>query len=324
MEGIDIYSKFQTVTSWNQVRAADIGWCYQKVSDGTGTRTVQSPGAGRAAGVLQGGYHFSQPGDPVAQANLLVNQCTALGLLDLNPALDLEDNPPGGGANIPDSQKADFAVAFGRQVLARGHGFTLYANDSTWGLVKNRVMSALPSTFRWVARYRTAPPDNPYDAWQYTSSGSVPGISAGSVDRNKGKIPLNGGSMALDLSDKNFIIDCLGHSAAGRTGQNGENNLSGWWYNDRFEGNLNFAQVFFGMRDKVNALTTAITSLTNLVIQDAANDVTAQQVAEALQGLIVSEVVPAVHDALSDASVEVDNDAIANAVADTLRSRLLD
>lgn len=311
MEGIDIYSKFQTVTSWNQVRAADIGWCYQKVSDGTGTRTVQSPTAGRAAGVLQGGYHFSQPGDPVAQANLLVNQCTALGLLDLNPALDLEDNPPGGGANIPDSQKADWAIAFGRQVMARGHGFTLYANDSTWGLIKSKVMAALPDTFRWVARYRVSPPDNPYDAWQYTSSGSVPGISAGSVDRNKGKIPLNGVNVvALTDDDLNKIHQKIWYT---------------WiWSQNNGATGQNASFVLSMILDATKGLSTSVQALKDLIIASDANDVTAEQVAQALQGTIVAEVVPAVHDALLNANVEVDKDAIANAVADTIRGRLLD
>jgi len=316
MEGIDIYSKFQTVNNWNQVRAADIGWCYQKVSDGVGTRTVQSPAAGRSAGVLQGGYHFSQVGDPVTQANLLVNQCTALGLLDLNPALDLEDNPPSSGLpNIPDSQKADWAIAFGRQVLARGHGFTLYANDSTWGIIKAKVMSALPSTFRWVARYRTVPPDNPYDAWQYTSSGSVPGISAGSVDRNKGKIPLNGvNAVALTDDDLNKIHQKIWYT---------------WiWSQNNGATGQNASQVLGFINDSTKGLGQAVQALKDLIIADDANDVTAEAVAQALQGVIVAEVTPAVLEAVqqatADLDVQVDSGAIANAVADTLRNRLLD
>jgi GH25 family lysozyme M1 (1,4-beta-N-acetylmuramidase) len=316
MEGIDIYSKFQTVTDWNQVRAADIGWCYQKVSDGTGTRIVQSPADGRAAGVLQGGYHFSQVGDPVEQANLLVDRCTTLGLLDLNPALDLEDNPPGSSLpNIPDSQKADWAVAFGRQVMARGHGFTLYANDSTWGLIRSRVTSAIPEVFRWVARYRTSPPDNPWDAWQYTSSGSVPGIAAGSVDRNKGKIPLNGVDVvALTDDDLNKI-----HAKVWYT----------WiWSQNNGATGQNASQVLSILNDSTKGLSAAVTALKDLIIADTANDVTAEQVAQALQGIIVSEVTPAVVAAVqqqtANLSVQVDGQAIANTVADTLRSRLLD
>lgn len=298
MEGIDIYSKFQTVNSWTQVRAADIGWCYQKVSDGTGIRSVQTPDLGHAAGVAQGGYHFSQPGDPVAQANLLVDRCIVLHMLDLRPALDLEDNPPGLGPNIPDSQKADWAVAFGRQVQARGHGFTLYANDSTWGFIKTKVRAALPDTFKWVARYRVAPPDNPWDAWQYTSSGNVPGIAAGSVDRNKGAIPFNtGGNMPLDAGDKAYIEDQI-------------SNHPGWWYAPRFAGNLNYAQVVLGMRDTLNATQATLGSLVQTVINNEANDVTVEQ--------LVTQLTPAMKAAIVEALADVkglDETAVANATA---------
>lgn len=190
-EGIDIYSAYQTVTDWNKVRAADIDWCYQKVSDGFTTRTPQSVSAGKSAGVAQGGYHFSQVGSPVDQANLLLSQCRKYGTLDLNPCLDLEDNPPTSGKpNIPDNEKADWAVFFGRTVFDSGNGFTLYANNSDWQLIQAKLMAALPSTFRWVARYGAAPTVI-YDAWQYTSTGSCPGISASGLDRNRGKKPLN-------------------------------------------------------------------------------------------------------------------------------------
>jgi hypothetical protein len=92
-----------------------------------------------------------------------------------------------------------------------------------------------------------------------------PVVGGTQTDRNLILKTLRGGDVALDVNDKNFIIDCLGHSAGGRTGTSGENNLNGWWYNDRFEGTKNFAQVFFDQRDKVNALTTNLNQLgTNL------------------------------------------------------------
>lgn len=313
MEGIDIYSAYQTVNNWNAVRAADIGWCYQKVSDGTGTRRVQSPDAGKQAGVLQGGYHFSQVGDPVAQANLLVDRCTNFGMLDLRPALDLEDNPPTSDLpNIPDSQKADWAISFGRQVAARGHGFTLYANDSTWQIIYNKVMNAMPGTFRWVARYRVAPPVTPYDAWQYTSSGAVPGIAAGTVDRNRGAVPTNGGTM-LDDADKQWLKT------------NTETNI-GWWYNPRFRGNINYAQALQGMQDDLTGLKTSVVNMTNLIIADDANDVTADAVAQAVKGIVVSEITPAVVAAVTaateDLEVDVDTDQIVQDVLDGFHARL--
>jgi GH25 family lysozyme M1 (1,4-beta-N-acetylmuramidase) len=299
-EGIDVYIANQTVTSWSQVRASDIDWCYQKVSDGSGTRQINP---GPFAGVAQGGYHFSQPGSPVDQANLLVNRCEALGLIDLNPALDLEDNPPTSGrANIPNNQKAAFAINFGRQVLARGHGFTLYANDSTWQSIYNQVMSALPQTFRWVARYRTAPPITPYDAWQYTSSGSCPGISTGSLDRNRGKKPLNRKNVDMPLADPDFKY---------------------LFYDTKIQEFGNLSQLLEYVKLTVKGTATAVDGLKNLIIADDANDVTAEGVANALRGLIQAELVPAVvasvDSALAGLEVNVDNAALSDSIIAKLK-----
>lgn len=198
-EGIDIYVKYQQVTDWRKVKAAGISYVYHKLSDGLTTRNANDPGAAQALGIKQGGYHFSQPGDPVAQAQLLLSQCRKWRVLDLNPALDLEDNPPNGGANIPDSQKADWAIAFGRQIVSQGLGFTLYCNNSDMQLVQARVRAALPKTHFWVARYG-AKPTVYYDSWQFTSVGTVPGIK-GSVDRNTGNIPVNNVGVIMALTD---------------------------------------------------------------------------------------------------------------------------
>jgi len=320
-EGIDVYVANQIVTSWSQVRAAGIEWCYQKVSDGSTTRSING---GPFAGVLQGGYHFSQPGSPVDQANLLVNRCEALKLTDLNPALDLEDNPPGSGrANIPDSQKAAFAIAFGRQVHARGHGFTLYAGDYVWKIIYNQLMKGLPDTFRWVARYRTAPPDTPYDAWQYTSSGSCPGIRAGSLDRSRGKTPLNSrnADMPLTTDDLNAIearIDAKIRTLVPDIVTNVSRFKVLATDHDSNNPNANSPTVWtFGGRNIVDMLmeilgrTSVIAELKNLIIADDANDVTAEAVANALSGLIQAQIVPAVVSsvdaALKDKELNIDN-----------------
>lgn len=208
-EGIDIYSAYQTVNDWNSVRAAGIEWCYQKVSDGLTTRTPQTVAAGIRAGVRQGGYHFSQPGSPQGQADLLMNQCEKYGTVDLSPCLDMEDNPASSGKpNIPNNQKAEWAIAFGIALLNQDYSFTLYANDSDWkNILYAPVMKALPGTFRWVARYGGNPTVT-YDAHQYTSTGSVAGISARGVDRNRGKIPLNiGGTVALTADELAILKD---------------------------------------------------------------------------------------------------------------------
>lgn len=326
MEGIDIYSKFQTVTDWAKVRAADVGWCYQKLSDGSTTRNPQA--LRNYAGVLQGGYSFSQPGDPVAHANLLVDQCERYGLTQLNPALDMEDNPAGSGkANIPVSQKAAYAIAFGKQVEKRGHGFTLYANNSDMGIFGAQVNAAVASTFLWLARYG-ATPTHPYDAWQYTSTGSCPGVTSNGLDRSRGNVPLNlrgSGNVALVDSDKDIIKAAL---------KEYNTSAADWWYGPRFEypsGNptgWNFAQVFFDLRNTVRGINTALQAQTQLIVSNEANDITAASLAAALQeGLVtagISEaVINAVRVAFADLpDVQVDADALSSKIIEDLGARL--
>lgn len=184
-DGIDVFTAYQDVRDWYAVRRAGYEFCYVKVSDGDGDRPDNGYGpAGRAAGLAMGAYHYAQPGDPVAQANRLVDRALAAVLTDLAPALDLEDPfVPGPGA-------ADFATAFLRRVRDRGHRPCLYGNNTMLTAVEGPVKAAVPETLIWAARYGAAP-TVPYDVWQWSSSGSVPGISAGAVDLNRGAIPWN-------------------------------------------------------------------------------------------------------------------------------------
>src|SRR6184192_265488 len=104
--GIDVYNKYQNVTDWAAVRGAGYTFCYVKVSDGLTARSTSGYGpGGRAGGLAMGAYHYAQPGDPVAQAELLISQATASGCTDLGPALDLED------PFVPGATAANFAIA---------------------------------------------------------------------------------------------------------------------------------------------------------------------------------------------------------------------
>lgn len=305
-EGIDIYSKYQTVTDWNAVRRADITWCYQKVSDGNTLRVPQSVGLARSAGVAQGGYHFSQVGSPVEQADILLNQCTKYGLLDLNPCLDMEDNPANSGrANIPPAQKADFVIAFGRRILARGHGFTLYANNSDWGFFGPKVMTALPQTFRWVARYG-ANPTVIWDAHQYTSSGSCPGIISNGLDRNRGKIPLNRKNVDMPLSGDDFKY---------------------LLYDNPIQDYGNLSQLLAEIKDRSRAaaaLGVSIQKLTDLVVADSTNDLTREQFEGMLEGFFTTKVGPIIREVIReiDLEVTVNKEEIAEEVLNRMYGRL--
>ena len=183
-QGIDVYTRYQTVTDWHAVRQVGYEFAYVKVSDGNENKPDNGWGAqGRSAGLAMGAYHYAQPGDPVAQANRLCDRAIQAGLTDLAPALDLES------PFTPNQVAIDFAVAFVRQVKARGFRPCLYASDSMMRTVQAPVRAAVPETYMWVARYG-AKPSVAYDVWQHSSTGRVPGIS-GSVDLDTGIIPRN-------------------------------------------------------------------------------------------------------------------------------------
>lgn len=183
--GIDVYVAYQNVRDWSAVKRAGYDFCYVKAGDGVSTRATNGYGPrGRAAGLAMGAYWYAQPGDPVRQANLLCDRALSEGLGDLAPALDIES------PFVPGTAATNFAVAFCRQVAARGFRPALYANNSMMNAVLGPVLNAVPNTIVWVARYG-ANPTVRYDVWQWSDKGSVPGIQASAVDLNRGDIPYN-------------------------------------------------------------------------------------------------------------------------------------
>jgi GH25 family lysozyme M1 (1,4-beta-N-acetylmuramidase) len=195
-DGIDVFTLYQDVRDWHAVRGAGYEFCYVKVSDGDEDRADNGYGpAGRSAGLAMGAYHYAQFGDPVAQAERLVHRAETAGCTDLAPALDLED--PFG----PDQRATDFAIAFLRRVSELGHRPCLYGNNNILDTVLGPAKAAVPESLVWAARYG-ASPTVPYDVWQWSSSGTVPGISASSVDLNRGVIPVDApGGSHVPLTD---------------------------------------------------------------------------------------------------------------------------
>lgn len=188
-EGVDLYGLYNEVTDWPAVERAGIEFAWIKLSDGNTNRDDYGyVGAGRSVGIAMGGYHYAQPGDPVAQADRLIGRCLAEGALDLAPALDLED------PFTPNAAAIQFATRFLLRLAERGYVPCLYANNSMLNGILKPVREALKAAGVtnlkvWAARYGS-PLTVPYDVHQYTSTGRVPGI-AGDVDRNRGDIPWN-------------------------------------------------------------------------------------------------------------------------------------
>lgn len=195
-EGIDIYTGFQTVTNWSAVRNAGCEYCYTKLTDGTRIAPNGEGGpyvrGARSVGIAPGGYHYAQPGDPVAQANVFADEVIRLGCFgpgNLPPALDIEESGI--------ASKAAFAAAFLRQLQARigGRAVAVYASAS-WMVGLDPASYGIPGLLIWVAAYgrndggrypaaiTSAGYWGPWDIHQYTSVGSISGISSGGLDRD--------------------------------------------------------------------------------------------------------------------------------------------
>jgi lysozyme len=185
-EGLDVYTKYQPGVDFGRVAAAGRRFVYVKATDGLSVRDTGGYGAaGRRAGLAMGAYGYAQFGDPRAQYGLLVREAKANGLMDLGPALDLES------PFVPGKTATDFAIGWLRMAVELGNLPVFYANDSMMGYLLPAVRAAVPSVWPWIARYGAAP-KNSYRTWQYSSTGSVPGVG-GSVDMNKGEVPVNAG-----------------------------------------------------------------------------------------------------------------------------------
>ena len=195
-EGIDV-SHWQNTIDWNAVWAAGKKFTYIKASEDidyvdplyTTNRT-----RAKAAGLLVGAYHFAQPsteaGDAVAEANHYVDTATpASG--DLLPVLDLERS---GG--LTQTNLTAWVRAYLQRIYERtGVRAVIYCSPSFWKnyLGDTTWFAANGYKILWVAHWTTASQPtvpaaawggNNWTFWQYTSDGSVPGIS-GRVDLNR-------------------------------------------------------------------------------------------------------------------------------------------
>jgi GH25 family lysozyme M1 (1,4-beta-N-acetylmuramidase) len=183
-EGLDIYTKYQSVNDWGAVRRSGRTFAYFKGTDGMTTRdTANWPQAAKAAGIACGLYGYAQPGSAADQYDLLLRTARARSAVDLSPALDLED------PFVPGNAATQFAIAWLRRAVDAGQIPVFYANDSMMGYLLATVRNAVPSVWPWIARYG-ARPKNPFRTWQHSSSGVVPGIKASGVDLNTGEAPI--------------------------------------------------------------------------------------------------------------------------------------
>ena len=185
IKGIDV-SHWQESINWNSVAGADYKFAFCKASEGvsyTDPKFTTNMNNGKSAGLLMGAYHFATPytngvNDANDEADYFV-QVAGNYIEDswLRPVLDLEQT---GGVSW--STLSSWTDAWMQRVKTKtGVEPILYINS----YYSNNLDSSLTKYNLWIAHYGVNSPNtgkwSTWDFWQYTSEGSVPGIS-GNVD----------------------------------------------------------------------------------------------------------------------------------------------
>ena len=191
-EGIDV-SHWQGAIDWARVRAAGKTFAVIKATEGVNfldDKYAQNKAGAMAQGMKVGAYHFARPGnDPVREADWFVDH---MGLQHgmLIPALDIEVTGGLGPTALTTWTKAFLA----RVTQRTGAKPMIYTSPAFWrnNLNDSRWFADNGYSVLWVAHWQTTSPSVPasnwggksWTFWQYSSEGSVPGIS-GRVDLDR-------------------------------------------------------------------------------------------------------------------------------------------
>ncbi len=183
--GVDV-SYYQGTINWTKVAAAK-DFAIARVSDGSylDTKFDQNWAGMKAAGIIRGAYQFFEPGqDPTTQANIMISKMVGFGPGDLPPMLDMEVT----GGQSPATITAKIHTWANKIKAATGRTPLIYTGKYFWEPnVQSSDFAAYPLV---IAAYvkpncpNTPSPWNKWAMWQYSSSGSVPGI-AGNVDMDE-------------------------------------------------------------------------------------------------------------------------------------------
>jgi lysozyme len=187
VKGIDV-SKWESSINWTSVKNGGYAFAFIRVSDGTTSPDAKFAGywaGAKAAGVIRGAYQFFRPSQNVTtQANMMINAIGTYRPGDLPPVIDVEAT----GSLSPATVASKVRQWVDKVYAAVGVRPIVYTGKYFW-----RDQVGGPSSFApnplWIAQYTTLCPDLPspwtkWTFWQYTDTGSVPGIS-GHVDTNR-------------------------------------------------------------------------------------------------------------------------------------------
>lgn len=186
-KGIDV-STWQGDIDWNKVKADGIEFAMLRSSFGkenpdkqTDNKFWQNYRNAKAASVPIGAYHYSYATtveDAKKEADFflsIVKGCQ----FEYPIAFDIEDPSQ---MYLGKDRITDIIMAFCERVQAAGYYVSLYTNLD-W--ISNRIdMSRAKAFDVWLAQWSSKPTySGSFGMWQYTSGGSVNGIS-GNVDMN--------------------------------------------------------------------------------------------------------------------------------------------
>jgi GH25 family lysozyme M1 (1,4-beta-N-acetylmuramidase) len=197
VQGIDV-SHWQGAINWGSVRNSGIQFAWIKATEGTtykddrfGTNYVGAYNAG----VIRGAYHFARPdvSSGATQAGYFASNGGAWSRdnLTLPGVLDIEHNPYGSMCyGLSTTSMRSWIADFYNTYKARTtRDVVIYTTASWWNTCTGSWSGMGSLSPLWVAHWGASSPTIPagfptWTVWQYTSTGSVPGVS-GNVDRNQ-------------------------------------------------------------------------------------------------------------------------------------------
>ncbi|MBO4902181.1 MAG: Ig-like domain-containing protein [Lachnospiraceae bacterium] len=191
--GIDV-SKYQPSINWSSVKNSGVSFViircgYRGSSTGV---LIQDPyfvshikGA-KAAGLKVGVYFFTTAlteAEAIEEASMCAYLCSGYGI-NYPVFMDCESSSRPGYNGLSAAQRTQIIQAFCNTLKSAGYTPGVYANK-TW-LTEKMNASSLSGYKIWLAQYNANGPtyNGRYDLWQYTSKGTVSGIS-GNVDMNQ-------------------------------------------------------------------------------------------------------------------------------------------
>ncbi len=203
-KGIDVSNHNGTI-NWSQVKASGVQFAF--IRGGYGHNTIDGKAEynaqnAKSAGIQIHFYWFSyacskadveiEAESAIALAKKYTNQCMIAFDFEYDSVRYANQN----GVTVSKSTLTDWAICFCNKVKAAGYIPVVYANQDYVinNLNMDTIIAKTGAKF-WFAKYASTMGSYGSNAyiWQYSSTGTVPGIS-GNCDMDTGYFSINGGS----------------------------------------------------------------------------------------------------------------------------------